>query len=348
MRPATGKISVKVKNSPSSDADIADIARISFSRKASEFTDEANAKLLKYLAVNGHWSPFGHAYVHFSVDVRPEALLSIYTELGSQGLCVSPISLSWFKRVSHRHYAVSASLWKLKDIITFCERSESNTSSYEGSQFRRALEGARRIFPHSAEEMSKTRPEPDLDNNPVFSKFSDLVDSFGDIQEVYRKDLQDKHSIFSVECYAPMFVARQLGKHQVELCWNEESRRYVFTPPELYNFEDLREKPAGSIKQGSGKGLDKSNPLYEMLNVESSTNVLEGYNYVLDCGVAPEQARALLDQRMMISWVWTGTERALKRILDQRIYHNAQKETQEFAIQLRDELARFKGELNGN
>ena len=33
---------------------------------------------------------------------------------------------------------------------------------------------------------------------------------------------------------APLFVARQLGKHQVGLTWNEISRRYVDTDKEFY------------------------------------------------------------------------------------------------------------------
>ena len=35
-------------------------------------------------------------------------------------------------------------------------------------------------------------------------------------------------------CKAPIFIARQLQKHTVGLCWNEVSRRYVDTPPDLY------------------------------------------------------------------------------------------------------------------
>ena len=33
---------------------------------------------------------------------------------------------------------------------------------------------------------------------------------------------------------APIFVARQLGKHQVGMVWNEVSRRYVDSDPRFY------------------------------------------------------------------------------------------------------------------
>ena len=40
----------------------------------------------------------------------------------------------------------------------------------------------------------------------------------------------------SIQFYikAPLFVARQLVKHQVGLTWNEISRRYVDTEPEFF------------------------------------------------------------------------------------------------------------------
>ena len=41
------------------------------------------------------------------------------------------------------------------------------------------------------------------------------------------------HTSVSLRIRAPIFVARQLGKHQVGLVWNEVSRRYVDDPPEL-------------------------------------------------------------------------------------------------------------------
>ena len=42
------------------------------------------------------------------------------------------------------------------------------------------------------------------------------------------------HTTLQFLIKAPVFVARQLVKHQVGLVWNEVSRRYVDTPPEFY------------------------------------------------------------------------------------------------------------------
>ena len=43
-------------------------------------------------------------------------------------------------------------------------------------------------------------------------------------------------------CKLPIFVARQLAKHQIGLVWNEISRRYVDSEPEFYFPENWRKK----------------------------------------------------------------------------------------------------------
>ena len=58
------------------------------------------------------------------------------------------------------------------------------------------------------------------------------------------------HASLQFRIKAPIFVARQLVKHQVGLVWNEVSRRYVDFPPELYQPDAWRGRPVNS-KQGS-------------------------------------------------------------------------------------------------
>jgi thymidylate synthase (FAD) len=50
------------------------------------------------------------------------------------------------------------------------------------------------------------------------------------------------HCTLQFRIKAPIFVARQLGKHQVGLVWNEISRRYVDNEPEFYFPEKWRKK----------------------------------------------------------------------------------------------------------
>ena len=63
------------------------------------------------------------------------------------------------------------------------------------------------------------------------------------------------HATIQFRIQAPVYVARQLVKHQVGLSWNEVSRRYVSYEPELRKVDKWRGKPENS-KQGSSGLID--------------------------------------------------------------------------------------------
>lgn len=58
---------VTLIDSMGNDMRVADAARVSFHKQASEFTPEQNEKLIKYLAKHKHYSPFGHCFASFHV-----------------------------------------------------------------------------------------------------------------------------------------------------------------------------------------------------------------------------------------------------------------------------------------
>ena len=58
------------------------------------------------------------------------------------------------------------------------------------------------------------------------------------------------HASLSFHIEAPIFIARQLVKHQVGLVWNEVSRRYIDYEPDFWTPEHWRAK-AEDKKQGS-------------------------------------------------------------------------------------------------
>jgi thymidylate synthase (FAD) len=136
----------------------------------------------------------------------------------------------------------------------------------------------------------------------------------------------------------PIFVARQLGKHQVGLVWNEVSRRYVDSEPEFYVPETWR-KRAENVKQGSSEeavdpvlrvrmhGDQTVNDAYTRLD----DHALDLYNEMLDHGVCPEQARMVLPQSMMTEWYWTGSLAAFARVCKLRLDPHTQQETREVA-----------------
>ena len=49
------------------DNTVVNAARVSFDKTASEFSDEQNEKLIKYLAKHEHYSPFGHCFASFHI-----------------------------------------------------------------------------------------------------------------------------------------------------------------------------------------------------------------------------------------------------------------------------------------
>ena len=51
------------------DAMVSLAARVSFDKKAENYTDEQNNKLLSYLAKHNHWSPFSHPKLTFRLQI---------------------------------------------------------------------------------------------------------------------------------------------------------------------------------------------------------------------------------------------------------------------------------------
>ena len=139
------------------------------------------------------------------------------------------------------------------------------------------------------------------------------------------------HTSISLRIKCPIFVARQLGKHQVGLVWNEVSRRYVDEEPEYYYPDWWRGRPVNA-KQGSTGALDKHQQ--KMMYVELA-NAVEHcdrlYSLLIKEGVAPEQARMVLPQNMMTEFIWTGSLAAFTRVCKLRLDSHTQLETQEIA-----------------
>lgn len=139
------------------------------------------------------------------------------------------------------------------------------------------------------------------------------------------------HCTLTVKIKCPIFVARQLLKHQIGLSVNEVSRRYVDDPPEFMEINEWRQR-AENKKQGSGDYLPKI--LNTAVNNEYKRLMksLEiAYNSFLKAGVAPEQARAILPQSMMTEFYWTGSLFAFTRICNLRLDPHAQIETGDIA-----------------
>ena len=147
------------------------------------------------------------------------------------------------------------------------------------------------------------------------------------------------HTALQFHIKAPVFVARQLIKHQVGLVWNEVSRRYVSDEPEFYTPEVWRasaeNKKQGSsdeeidINSSSGSGPQMVDNYQQVLKSAKWT-----YDHLLRLGVCPEQARMVLPQSMMTEWYWSGTLYAFASICNLRCKPEVQLETQMIAKEI--------------
>ena len=130
------------------------------------------------------------------------------------------------------------------------------------------------------------------------------------------------HTFMTVHIKAPIFVARQLQKHEY-MPWNEISRRYVDDEPEFYEPSVWRGRSADK-KQGSDGVVDG----IDSTVVESLMKCAKhDYNYLLAKGVSPEQARMILPQNMMTEWYWSGTVGAWAKMCNLRCKPDTQLET---------------------
>ena len=138
------------------------------------------------------------------------------------------------------------------------------------------------------------------------------------------------HASLQFHIKAPIFVARQLVKHQVGLVWNEVSRRYVDDEPEFYIPQVWRKRPDKSIKQGSSDETTE----YDISGSIEFVN--QTYKNLLREGVAPEMARMVLPQNLYTEWYWSGTLYAFSRVCNLRCAKATQSETREIANGIRD------------
>jgi thymidylate synthase (FAD) len=142
------------------------------------------------------------------------------------------------------------------------------------------------------------------------------------------------HCFLSFRIKAPIFVARQLAKHQVGLAWNEVSRRYVDSNPEFYVPDGWR-KRAENVKQGSSDTEVYHDSSVYNVAVRTAVNA---YDRLLDDGVCPEQARMVLPQSMYTEWYWSGSLYAFARVCKLRLDSHAQVETREVAKDIEKSL----------
>jgi thymidylate synthase (FAD) len=143
-----------------------------------------------------------------------------------------------------------------------------------------------------------------------------------------------RHPSVTLRIHAPIFVLRQLGKHQVGFSWSEVSRRYISGTPEHYLPEpDELRQAADNVKQGSSlspilpdMGAELNEEMDELYDLADFV-----YTKMLEEGVCAEQARMVLPQAMYTTTITTGTLLGWYHMWKLRTDEHTQLETREYA-----------------
>jgi thymidylate synthase (FAD) len=294
-----------------SDDFIVDCARVSYSKKADQFTPKQNEKLLRYLNSPPdsvpHWAPFAGPRICFDLRMSPPWWVDFFCRANLAGF-------SWVNTEGNT-IRMNGSLWAWKE----------NLHIFDWVLQERIKKALAKIFPVSAK---------------VF-EWDDFSDEYSLIVPV--KSNLATLTYESLRVTAPIFVTRQLVKHQVHLVWSEVSRRYVKDRPDLYWPEGWNKAPKHS-KQGASTeqfGVGGNRELDVAIAVaKDSVNL---YCTLIEQELAPEQARMLLPQNMMTEWIWTGSISAFQRVCRERLAPGTQGATRQVAAMIDSALAEKHG-----
>ncbi|PNW46926.1 UNVERIFIED_CONTAM: thymidylate synthase, flavin-dependent [Euhalothece sp. KZN 001] len=164
-----------------------------------------------------------------------------------------------------------------------------------------------------------------------------------------------RHPQIALHIKAPECVARQLYKHVVGLdatsehstkdhAWNEVSRRYItmddFYTPDFFRVQSDSNKQ-GSKYDGHGNPVTYSYEVNEdFIGIwqELHKKIYDEIRYLIENGVAKEQAQMLLPLSFYTEWHWTASLQALLHLCDLRCKQDVQWETREYAEVIKDIL----------
>ena len=144
---------------------------------------------------------------------------------------------------------------------------------------------------------------------------------------------------FRIEC--PIFVERQLFKHQVGMSANSISGRYVDFSDNYFTVKSLR-KQSKSSKQGSEGELDRPDLIEKMNSLVEQSSQL--YKDLCEAGVAKEQARIILPLCLETQFIWTGSLLAFMHFWALRLKSDTQEETRLLALEMLNLVKNIDGE----
>jgi thymidylate synthase (FAD) len=144
---------------------------------------------------------------------------------------------------------------------------------------------------------------------------------------------------FRITC--PIYVERQLFKHQVGMSANSISGRYVDFSDSYTTIEEWR-KQSKSSKQGS-EGLIENQLEAKRIEHHIIEHCKLAYGNLLNLGVSKEQARTILPLNLNTTFVWTGSLLSFLHLWNLRLKGDTQKETRIIAQQMIEQVSNIEG-----
>lgn len=152
-----------------------------------------------------------------------------------------------------------------------------------------------------------------------------------------------RHPQFQFRITCPIYVERQLFKHQVGLSANSISGRYVDFSDSYTRIKEWR-KQSTSSKQGSADPLEGyQQEKFSDLERSVINYCKEIYDKMINAGIAKEQARTILPLNLNTTFIWTGSLLAFKHLFDLRLKSDTQQETRVIAQQMLDSIVNIPG-----
>jgi thymidylate synthase (FAD) len=148
-----------------------------------------------------------------------------------------------------------------------------------------------------------------------------------------------RHPTMQFRILCPIYVERQLFKHQVGMSANSISGRYVDFSDTYTRIKDWRKQSEDS-KQGSSGELEANDAAYcELMEAEVINLCQNAYQALINKGVSKEQARTVLPLSLNTEFIWTGTLLSFIHLFNLRLKKDAQKETREVVQMMYKEIA---------
>jgi thymidylate synthase (FAD) len=151
-----------------------------------------------------------------------------------------------------------------------------------------------------------------------------------------------KHPQLQFRITCPIFVERQLFKHQIGMAANSISGRYVDFSESFWELKKLRKQSTDSKQGSSNEIIDDPELIKEVYNVIQDSKRV--YKKMIDKGVAKEQARIVLPLALNTTFIWTGSVLAFLHLFELRLKNDAQEETRNLVYDIL-ELVRQTGKF---